>query len=425
MEIFAIAFFIVILGITGFTLLRNKSWNKIFRALADRHHLTFTGGGLLGNAGVTGKSNGFPLEVYQRTFFQNRMPVQAIGFEIQFPEVTGKLKISAEGFSSQVRKWAGKTDIELQDRRFDEAALVSGDDIHTIRAILHPEAKSIITRLITLAFNGKFSIENGELETYQTRVTLSDVDSLSAEVVNIVRLATLLSREGDSETMLRENFKAETDTKSQTVYFESLATVAEHLAEDDEIVQAAMRSGHPPLEFEAVRAIGPAGDRHIPQSLRSAEPDLALKIIDYLTERKTTQLVPELVQVMEDSREWTVKSALVRFFAASENNAAEGFLQKELDSAASQPGAYRKECIRALGHCGAKGAIEFLFHLKGPLLRRDIEEAIASIQKRLGLPEAGMLSLQDREAGGGGLSLAEDGDGEELRTEGRKRKPKK
>jgi hypothetical protein len=310
----------------------------------------------------------------------------------------------------------------LHDFNFDDQVLVAGSDVHRVRALLHPEAKRLLSACISNAYSGKFRLQNGELEMYISGSTIHDTEGVLRAVTDLVRLGTLITREGPTADLLRENFKAERSGEGRMAFLESLRAVAGPLSPDDEIIRQAIASGHPPLGFLAVRSVGPACDVQLPQLFRAADQALALRILAYMEERRIIHLVPEFIALAREKADWTVRAALARFLASTGHAAAEEYLRGELafitgGPGVPVPGPYVRECVRALGRCGSRDAVPCLYGVKGVFYRRDVREAIAAIQARLGLDEEGLLSLFGPAGKDGALSLNDGDDGQEASSD--------
>jgi hypothetical protein len=392
----------------AWTITRKRKWNRIFQELASHHNLGFSKSNLFSGAEVSGVIEEFAVRVFQKSFSHGKSSTATIGFQAHFAPMAVSLQIRPEGFWSRTFNLENKTDIQFEDKFFDDLALVYGSSQHQVRALLHPAAKRIIADCINDCFGNRFELVNGALETYIKEDHFQGADEISAVLLEIITLGKLLCRQSGPEAMLRENFKAETDDHSRTAYVESLAALNTHLDEKDDVIQAALRSGHPPLQFAAARAIGTAGDRCLPEIFRTAKADLSLSILAYLERRKAAHLVPDFISLGKRIRDWKIKTALVRFLAACRHDSTEPYLHGELSDEVGIPGNYKKECIRALGACGTVASIALLHGLKGVFLRRDIENAITAIQARLDPGQTGMLSLHGTESEEGALSMPED-----------------
>ncbi|MBN2354424.1 MAG: hypothetical protein JXD23_17770 [Spirochaetales bacterium] len=411
--------FIIALGVAassiGWGVMRWVRTKNLFQKVAVRLQLSFDRGGILTSPRVYGILNGAHVEVCRRRFSHGKSSTDTFGFTVAGLGIPRFLDIKPERFLSRLKRMAGAHDIEFNDGSFDDAALVEGGDPHAVRAALHPRARSLIAHLIEASYSKNFAIQGGTIETYRRTGQFEDEEDIIRVLANLIDLAKTLGRSGRTEELLRENYLAESNRKARVRYLESLAaTLRAPLETDDEIVRDAFYSGDPHLMFQAACALGPAGNRHLPDILPDADRELALKIIGRLEERKIEAPVPELIKCSSGIRDWTVKAALARFLGGTGRPEVETWLHGEIAGGSSAPADYRRECVRALGLCGGKASLEVLHGLQGPPGRREIEAAMSAILARLGVAETGWLSSAGAEPGEGGLSRAETGEDEDM-----------
>ena len=385
-----------------------EEWNKRLQNLAKAHNLTFIKGSLGKGPEISGSIGGFSICVLRRDFSHGKSSTATIGFLVDLDGLREKFQITAENFISRIKKTDRKADIELDDRSFDDAALVKGGGTHTVRALLHPEARRIITQLIESSYDRKFSLSENALETYQRTGRFMGEAEISSEIRSIIRLAQLLTRKKTTEALLRENYHDEQFTSSKYVYLESLSAVVGGMTEKDEIIQDALHSGNHKLAFLAVKVIGKAGFRYIPEIFSKTDDDLAIQILDYAEKNRATSLVLFFKTTFPNIKSWPIKSAVVRFLASTQDPSIENFLHEQLTTQEEPPIEHTVECIKALGRCGTYGSIQVLHSLRGALPRREIDGAIASIQARIGTGDAGWLSIHESKDGEGNLSLEEN-----------------
>ncbi len=388
-----------------------KKWLGIFQKLARRHNLSLVRETVQLYLGVTGSLKGFPVSIFRRVFSKGKQSETTIGFAFEFSGFKGHLDVTPENFSRRIGRLMGKTDFQLKDKRFDGAAWVTGGHLHAVRALLHPEARKIIRHLIDSAFDKMFSLHNRHLETYQLASNYDSAEEVEEEIRIILRLGHLLTRKATIEEMLRENYLAETEEDGKTAYLESLSAVSGELKEEDAVIKSALGSSNPRLVWEAVKAIGTAGRKRIPDLFQAADAAMAVEILDYLKRKKLRGMAPYFISVCGEIRDWSLRAEVVTFLASTGTKASEKYLQKELTAGNRYPVDYLKECIKALGACGTRESIAFLHSVREGMPRRDIDAAIASIQSRLGTGESGWLSIQETKTEDGALSLDKGDDG--------------
>ncbi len=412
MEPFPYIVLLVLIVVLPFMIIRHQKekekWNKRLENLAKAHNLTFIKGSLGKGPEISGTIGGFPICVLRRDFSHGKSSTATIGFLVDFKESREQFQITAENFLSRLKKTDRKTDIELDDRSFDDAALVKGGSTHAVRALLHPEARRIITQLIESSYDRKFSLSENGLETYQRTGQFMGEATIYSEIRSIIRLAQLLTRKKTTEELLRENYLAESVIDCRIKYLESLSAVVGGMTEKDVIIQDALRSGNHKLAFHAVKAIGKAGYRYIPDIFSEADENFACQILDYAGKTGATSLVLFFKTTFPNIKSWPIKSAVVRFLASTRDPSIESFLHEQLAAQQNHPIEHTVECIKALGRCGTYDSIQVLHSLRDSWPRREIDGAIASIQARIGTGDAGWLSIHESKDGEGNLSLNED-----------------
>ncbi len=382
-----------------------KKWVRKFQKVARIFGIPFN---FTKGCEVKGMVDGFSMRVYRHTFFERENQAVTICFSFVFNGFKGQLKVVPENFPLLESRLMGKTDLELKDDRFDSAAWVTGRNVHSVRALLNHETRDALRRLIGSCYQNMFSLQSGKLEMYQLAYTYRTAEDIAAEIRKIIRLGQLLTRGRSEVKMLRENYLDEPDTDCRAIYLESLAAVSGELPEDDEIAQDALRSPNPRLVFQAIKAMGSAGEKHMPLLFETADAPLAAKILEYVNVNKTQGAAQRAISLCEKVRDLSVRSVVVQFLASIKDQASRKFLQSELAAEKHYPEDYLKACIKALGACGTRESIAFLHSVREGMPRRDIDAAIASIQSRLGTGESGWLSIQEAKAEDGALSLDEE-----------------
>lgn len=225
-----------------------------------------------------------------------------------------------------------------------------------------------------------------------------------------MQLGKYLSRPGSIEELLRENYMADTSIEAKVCYLESLEAVCKQISKDDDLIQDALHLRRPELAFAAVKLIGLEGSSLVQEIFAVADDQLKIKVLEYLSSNRNGFLIPYLKDVrIRLSND--VKEILARYYQLLGVAEAEQYLQREIDEDEMSTNEYKISCIQALGACGTYNSIAFLDNHRGLRLYQEIDQAIASIQNRIGSGDAGWLSVQDSDELGtedGALSISGD-----------------
>ncbi len=306
-------------------------------------------------------------------------------------------------------------DIRFNDSGFDDALLITGSSTAGIRAALSPEARKHIKDFLVHPDFLRLDIVRKISPSGAFRVNLQYRKNLESHELmrwlgKIMDFIDLIARKGTAEDMLRQNYLAEKFVGPKIKYLESLSIVCTKLKLKDDIISDAMASKHPELMFTAVKAVGEEAYRLIPDIFTSADDILKTRIIRYAGQKRIKSLIPFFSKELQNFGSISSRMEILSFFsAAGADSAAEEQMHRFLSAVYEDDIDTYKEFyytfVRILGKCGTCKSIAFLNSIRKKFPERLINQAIACIQERIGVGDAGWLSIDQADGGEGELSL--------------------
>ena len=393
----------------AYSIYHSKKINDIFHRTARKLNMDFSQEGRFKPV-VSGHIGNIGVSIFRKQFSAGKTSVDTVGYKFSLRgPYAGAIDLKAEGILSTLEKKLGSTDIEVGSPWFDKVALVHGNNVHRVKALLHPRVRAIIVEMMKKSYSRKFTISYGVLETYQIIKNSLSVDTISHELKKLIRCAELLSREGSEADLLRDNYSAESDENVKITYIESLGAVSAGLSAEDPVIKDALSSRSNRMIFAAAKCIMEEGYDYIKNIFPGTDSSLQADILEWLCFRKAGEFVG-FFDRYRDNLDTEVCRRLAEFYGIMNAENASGWLESELKSENKHPAEYRMELIRALGSCGSYGSIAVLNSVKSSKFSRAVDQAIAEIQERIGAGDSGWLSMQKTEGDEGALSIEKKDD---------------
>jgi hypothetical protein len=378
-----IPFILIAIFLGGSILYSITKKRRLFALLEEaavKYELTFTKGSLMTYPYVSGRIEKYPVRMEKYSFSFGRSKVDTLKFEIDIGnENLHAFSINAESIVSRMKKIFGKDDILTGDELFDDIALIKGyinfSDIRSFEDIKHNLNSAIL-------------------------------------------LAKNFCRKGNPVDLIKKNYPAETAKKVKKKLLNTLYSMKGFLPPDDPMIKKVLKDKSAEIQFLGARLLGKNGYDLLRKIYEQGDVYIKKRIISHLTNGRESSFLDFFLEHAEKESDITVKQKLAGYFRMTRNNKAEPFLRKELHVQRGNESihdfvSYKLAIIWALKYCGTYESIEPLYRINQPALKREADEAIAMIQDRIGAGDKGWLSISTETDSEGGLSLADEQDGDD------------
>jgi hypothetical protein len=181
----------VVVGVFVLAVVGGAAYHKhlagVWLGFANRHGLTFSGGGWLSSNRINGTIDGRAVNVwtFTRGHGKNRSHHSAMSLSLPHSDAPRGVHVYRETFFSKVGKVFGGQDIQIGDAEFDKAFMIKGDHEDDVREWLNYDRQQAI---ISLRKHGGFELSESQLYV-ERRGTFSRQAELDGLLEDLTRCA--------------------------------------------------------------------------------------------------------------------------------------------------------------------------------------------------------------------------------------------
>lgn len=294
------------------------------------------------------------------------------------------------------------------DVDFEKDIILYSDSPLILQAKLNHSVRNIILHIANSLLFKDFSISNNCIKLVVRAYNQVDHMKLFNYISQIVEITKSVSKNETIESMLRENFYSEKNEEVKLKLFESIRSITNRLIHDDlTFLEAAFKAKQPKLRFSAARLLGDKANGSFADIFSKSYDDLKIEILEFLSIVNNKESAFSFIPFIVEEKNTAVQAALINYLGKHSSARVLTFLHKQLKENIPHELCFRSAIIKLLGLCGNYESIELLNKIHGLALKKYINQAIASIQNRIGTGGSGWLSIKkDSRA----LSIAGDED---------------
>lgn len=409
MTITLISLLTIIIGGVGiaYTVNKSKKMNDIFLALGTKYGLKVKHmGKVFSEPELTGRYKG--LQIHVSFTYANKTTYLSLraGFVKKMPL---GFEISPENFGTGLKSLIGMNDdMQIGDKAFDDALLIESNDEQYLRAYLNTDMRDLITRVYNLS--SEFKITSGGI----TSTKDFDMYSIKNDIETFINLCDSIEEElrrpATERDRLIDIILHDTSKITSRRCFDALVKSYPDDPETQKLLKTLLSSTDAWLRLEAAYLIGgTTAKKHILELLESPYSQVVKKAAHMTARVVTTEFINPLKDVYAAQGDKEIRKYVLAAFQNLADTGLSDFLLNILvhDSAGNQA-----DVADALSTCGTLEAVEILLNLsKNPLnmgWNRNIKEAVAKIQLRLGKGDKGWVSLADNFDERGDLSITDE-----------------
>jgi hypothetical protein len=361
------------------------------------------------------------LDNYEITVFYDKV-LNSISLE---PAVVLEVKHNSEfDFSLYVSaRWAFRyTDTDSSPRylksgddMLDSKVYITSNDISSASCLLHPKVRGILADEIAQHKLARFRCDSGIIQFHYLGWNDFSGDSFGQTFSRLKPLLELLSRKGSRIDLLKENYVAEERDEAKLVFFKALFRLNWNpgkTAKRDPIIKDALHSGNSEFQFRAIQLMGHEGKAELIKRFPGAHGFIQCEMLEYAVRRQWKDLRIFFSGQFTSLKTAKAIEAWLDYFSVAADTSFEKIFHTILDSGKIPENVEKNKIVYVLGKCGTYPSIGRLHAMKDHVNPRIVDQAIAGIQNRIGVGDAGWLSVQKAEKTEGMLAL-EDKDGVE------------
>ncbi len=391
---------------------RRKTLGEVIRRVGEGLGLKYRQGFSLAMPVASGNIDGLKVTVRRFSDPQNRSGVSTllriyIANSINAGGIL-KMTLESDALFSTVEKLLKGDDIQIGDGAFDGRMLIKGTSPHHVAALMNERVRALLLGIAGRTHGLNLTSNWFEVVLDYEGKTKDDIVSIGRDALEVSRD---LARGDDVRSRLMEIIRSDSVPGVRAACIRHLASHFPVNGDMTALLKRALKDDSRFVRIEAALNLGYEGLEFLAQLLNK-ESDLeeydTLRIIRHFGEHRFAGGIPVLKEVFVRANNETVLLEILKAFIAMGDTGLNGFLLERLGGSS---GDIRYWLISALASCGTAEAVEPLMKLAksslNPLLRSDVQRAIAGIQSRLGGADAGWLSVSALEGTEGALSMGD------------------
>lgn len=414
-ELYFVIFPVLVLaGIVGPYLVSNSIVKSLLKPFARKYKLTYTQPSIFNRPRVDGRIEGNTIEInsfYNNALSRNRKTIIQIKY---YPKKVYRVRMDMAkitGLASSLgwSKKGLKQGVQTGDEELDRELEIRGDEMGIV-ILLNQRVRDSIIKLIKIAYD--LSISSREIII---QVKLSDLDSgiLIDLVDEIVKLNNYLSVDDDFIELIKQNILKDAYPLVRKRNIQALVKGISNKKTVDQILLLALKDKDWRVSLCAAQYLGEQALEHLHSLFLNTPPKGIIEVVKTLAKLAKQQSITPLKKLYSTTTSVEMQVEILKAFRNIGDTELNSFLLSQLKAVDSE---LRLQAIQALETCGTMAAVKELYKISKQLIsmpgiKTAAKTAISRIQIRLARGKEGELSLIQKQAGRGELSITPEGEG--------------